>query len=54
MYMTTFSDMTSRNEHWKVFVDSEEWNELKSMSKYENNMSHIDILFLYPTDYSDY
>ncbi len=54
MYMTTFSDMTSRNDHWKAFGDSQEWNEMKSMSKYENNMSHIDILFLFPTEYSDY
>ncbi len=54
MYMTTFSDQTSRDAHWKAFIDSPEWKELKSMSKYENNVSHADITFLYPTEYSDY
>jgi hypothetical protein len=54
MYMTTFSNQVSRDEHWKKFVDAPEWKELKSMSKYKNNVSHIDIMFLYPTDYSDY
>ena len=54
MYMTTFSDQKSRDEHWKSFVDSPEWKKLASMPKYKNNVSHIDIIFLYPTDYSDY
>lgn len=54
MYMTTFSNQGSRDEHWKEFVDAPEWNKLKSMSKYQNNVSHIDIMFLFPTEYSDY
>jgi len=54
MYMTTFTDLKSRDEHWKVFVDSPEWKALKAMPKYEKNVSHIDIYFLYPADYSDY
>jgi hypothetical protein len=54
MYMTTFNDQKSRDAHWKKFVVSPEWKELVSMSKYKNNVSHIDIVFLYPTEYSDY
>lgn len=54
MYMTTFSDQESREAHWKAFVDSPEWKGLIAMEKYKNNISHIDIIFLYPTDYSDY
>ncbi|PHQ56735.1 MAG: NIPSNAP family containing protein [Lutibacter sp.] len=54
MYMTTFSNQTSRDAHWKKFVDSPDWKELASMPKYKNNVSHIDISFLYPTEYSDY
>lgn len=54
MYMTTFSDQASRDEHWKAFGESPEWEGLKAMPKYQNNVSHIDITFLYPTDYSDY
>ncbi|RTY81475.1 NIPSNAP family containing protein [Flavobacterium sp. ZB4P23] len=54
MYLTTFADQTSREAHWKSFVDSPEWKALIAMEKYKNNISHIDITFLYPTDYSDY
>ncbi|MBP6180583.1 NIPSNAP family protein [Flavobacterium sp.] len=54
MYMTCFSDKESRDAHWKSFVDSPEWKGLIAMEKYKNNISHIDITFLYPTDYSDY
>ena len=54
MYMTTFADQQSRDAHWKSFVDSPEWKGLIAMEKYKNNISHIDITFLYPTDYSDY
>jgi hypothetical protein len=54
MYMTTFSNQESRDEHWKAFSASTEWKELIAMEKYKNNISHIDISFLYPTDYSDY
>jgi len=54
MYMTTFSNQTSRDTHWKSFVDSPEWKEMSSLSKYQNNVSHIDITFLFPTEYSDY
>jgi hypothetical protein len=54
MYMTTFADQASRDAHWKAFVDSPEWKGLIAMEKYKNNISHMDITFLYPTDYSDY
>ena len=54
MYMTTFTDRESRDAHWKNFGDAPKWKELSSMPKYQNNVSHIDKTFLYPTDYSDY
>lgn len=54
MYMTTHADANSRANNWKNFVDSPEWKEISSMEKYQNNVSHIDITFLYPTEYSDY
>lgn len=54
MYMTTFSNQESRDAHWKSFVDSAEWKEMSSLQKYQHNVSHIDITFLYPTKYSDY
>lgn len=54
MYMTSFPNMASRDEHWQAFVDAPEWKEMSSLDKYQNNVSHIDIYFLYPTAYSDY
>ncbi|MDC6384091.1 NIPSNAP family containing protein [Flagellimonas taeanensis] len=54
MYMTTHADMTTRDKNWEAFVDSPEWKALTAMPKYENNVSHADIWFLYPTEYSDY
>lgn len=54
MYMTTFSDMESRDEHWENFVTAPEWKEMSTLPKYQNNVSHADILLLYPTAYSDY
>lgn len=54
MYMTTFSDQARRDALWKAFFGSPEWEALKSMEKYKNNVSHADIIFLYPTAYSDY
>ena len=54
MYMTTFSDQKSRDQHWDTFRTAPEWINLKDMEKYKNNVSHIDIFFLYPTEYSDY
>ncbi|MDH5610125.1 MAG: NIPSNAP family protein [Cyclobacteriaceae bacterium] len=54
MYMTSFENQASRDAHWKSFSDAPEWKELVAMEKYKNNVSHIDITFLYPTEYSDY
>jgi hypothetical protein len=54
MYMTTFANQESRDSHWKAFVDSPEWKEMSALPKYQNNVSHMDITFLYPADYSDY
>lgn len=52
MYMTTFEDMASRDEHWKAFGSDPEWKKLSSMPEYQNNVSKIDVLFLRPTAYS--
>ncbi|MBL0025912.1 MAG: NIPSNAP family protein [Saprospiraceae bacterium] len=54
MYMTSFTDMAGRDAHWKTFVEDPEWGKLKVIPKYLNTVSHIDIYFLTPTEYSDY
>jgi hypothetical protein len=54
MYMTTFSDMKSRDAHWEAFFASPEWTKLKAETKYKNSVSHADIILMSPTDYSNY
>ena len=54
MYMTTFANQESRDAHWKSFSESEEWKKMSNLDCYKNTVSHMDILFLNPTEYSDY
>ena len=54
MYMTTHKNKAERDLNWKKFVDSEGWKNMSSLDEYQNNVSHIDIYFLYPTSYSSY
>ncbi len=53
MYLTTYEDMKSRDAHWKAFSNDPKWKELVGMKKYQHNVSHADIIFLHPADYSD-
>ncbi|HWI90288.1 MAG TPA: NIPSNAP family protein [Flavisolibacter sp.] len=54
MYMTSFENKADRDAHWKSFSSDSAWKKLSSLPEYQNNVSHIDINFLYPTDYSDF
>jgi hypothetical protein len=54
MYMTCHENKTARDTNWKNFVDDPYWKKLSSMPEYQHNVSHIDISFLYPTEYSDF
>jgi hypothetical protein len=53
MYMTTFENMASRDEHWKAFVADDQWKKLVAMPEYQKNVSKNTIYFLRPTRYSD-
>ena len=53
LYLTAFSDMAAREAHWKTFGSDPEWKKLSGLPQYQNNVSHIDIVFLHPTPYSD-
>lgn len=53
MYMTTFTNKASREEHWNNFRNDPEWKKLSSMEEYKNTVSNTQIMFLHPTDYSD-
>jgi hypothetical protein len=53
MYMTSFDDMASRDAHWKTFFEDPFWKKLVATPEYQHNVSHVDIVFLHPADYSD-
>ena len=54
VYMTTFENRATRDEHWKAFVDDAQWKKLITIEEYKNTVSKSDIMLLAPTDYSDY
>jgi hypothetical protein len=54
MYMTTYSDMKSHDEHWTAFRNSQEWKTLSGMEEYKNTVSKAKPYLLHPTDYSDF
>ena len=53
MYMTTFKDMKSHDEHWDAFRSHPVWEKLKNMEEYKHTVSHIDKYLMHPTEYSD-
>lgn len=54
MYMTCHENRSVRDANWKAFGSDPYWKKLSAMPEYQHNVSHIDITFLYPTEYSDY
>jgi hypothetical protein len=53
MYMTTFTNIESRDAHWKAFGTDPDWDRMKVMEEYQNTVSKNDTRLLFPTDYSD-
>ncbi|HKI89709.1 MAG TPA: NIPSNAP family protein [Draconibacterium sp.] len=53
MYLTTYSDMKSHDEHWDAFRSHPEWKKLSGMEEYKHNVSKSVKHLLHPTDYSD-
>ena len=53
MYMTTYSNKKSRDEHWKLFGNDPAWKRLAALPEYQHNMQKADIYLLVPADYSD-
>ncbi len=53
MYMTTFANKASRDEHWKAFSNDPDWGKLKDVAEYKDNMNKLEMFFLRPTEYSD-
>ena len=53
MYLTTFDNKASREEHWKAFSADAQWKTLLAKQEYAHNMNRAEIIFLYPAAYSD-
>jgi hypothetical protein len=54
MYMTTYADMKSHDDHWTAFRNSPEWKTLSTKEEYKNSTSKTKPFLLHPTDYSDF
>ncbi|RWY53669.1 NIPSNAP family protein [Mucilaginibacter gilvus] len=54
MYMTCYADMKDRDKHWEAFGAAPEWKALTAQDQYKNNVSKNEIVFLHPTEYSDF
>lgn len=54
MYMTCYENKADRDAHWKAFGSDAAWKKLSAMPEYQHNVSHIDIMFLQPLEYSDF
>jgi len=54
MYLTTFENRQSRDEHWSAFGKDAYWKKLSAMPEYQHNVSRNQQIFLRPTDYSDF
>jgi NIPSNAP len=54
VYMTCYENKADRDAHWKAFGSHPAWKKLSAMPEYQHNVSHIDIIFLQPMEYSDF
>lgn len=54
MYMTTYADKKSRDDHWAAFGKHPEWKKISSMDEYKNTTTRTNSYLLHPTDYSDF
>ncbi|MFT7033935.1 MAG: hypothetical protein ACJA2S_002444 [Cyclobacteriaceae bacterium] len=52
MYLTTFKNKKSQDEHWDAFRTAPAWLKLKVDKQYDNTVSKNVKLYLQPTDYS--
>lgn len=53
MYLTTFENKASQDEHWAAFRSAPAWLVLKEDQQYANTVSKNVKVFLTPADYSD-
>lgn len=54
MYMISFPDIKSREDHWTTFRNDPEWKRMSGLEEYKNTVSKVKYFLLHPTDYSDF
>jgi hypothetical protein len=54
VYMTTYADMKSHDDHWVAFRNHPDWKRLSGMDEYKNTTSKTSPFLLHPTSYSDF
>jgi hypothetical protein len=54
MYMTTYADMKSHDDHWNAFRNHPDWLTLKALPEYANATSKTKPYLCHPTEYSDF
>ena len=54
MYLTTHENMAAHDAHWEAFKNAPEWKKLSALEEYKHTVSKINIMLLYPADYSDF
>jgi hypothetical protein len=54
MYMTTYADMKSHDDHWNAFRNSDGWKKLSGLEEYKNTVSKVNPYLLHPASYSDF
>ncbi len=54
IYMTTYADMKSHDEHWVAFRNHPDWKRISGMEEYRNATSKTKAYLLHPTSYSDF
>lgn len=53
MYMTSFDNMSSRDEHWKAFGADPFWKKISALPEYQHTVSKSNVYLLNPTAYSE-
>lgn len=54
IYMTSFENRESREQHWRTFSEDAEWKRLSALPEYQHNVSKADIILMRAAPYSDY
>ncbi|HUR12201.1 MAG TPA: NIPSNAP family protein [Flavitalea sp.] len=53
MYMTSFDNMSAREEHWKSFTNDPAWKKLLLVQEYNNTVSRNETILMRPALYSE-